>query len=214
VTVGPAAPGRHRLSPRARRQAADAERHRTDAGSSRVDSGQASGGQVSGSQVSGSQVSGSQATCVVEVDVTTVVELSRKAASVVRDGPGSGPTLTSFFASAAVSALHRHPRLHASVAAGDPATAAFTVADHGSLGVLWDTPTLVPGQVAALGVGAVVERVVVRRRPDDERVFAIRSMTYLALSYDPRFVGADEAARYLTDLKDHLESGRLDLGPS
>jgi len=88
------------------------------------------------------------------------------------------------------------------------------VADHGSLGVLWDTPTLVPGQVAALGVGAVVERVVVRRRPDDERVFAIRSMTYLALSYDPRFVGADEAARYLTDLKDHLESGRLDLGPN
>jgi pyruvate/2-oxoglutarate dehydrogenase complex dihydrolipoamide acyltransferase (E2) component len=199
VTVGPAAPGRHRLSPRARRRAAEAERDRVA-----VPSHQAGNGQDGGRQ----------GTCVVEVDVTKVVELARQADIVVRDGLGSQQTLTSFLASAAVSVLRRRPHLNDSVAAAGPDGAGFRLVDDGSRGVLWDTPILAAGQVAALGAGAVVERVVVVRRPDDERVIAIRSMTYLALSYDPRVVESVDAAGFLADLKECLESGRLDLALS
>jgi 2-oxoglutarate dehydrogenase E2 component (dihydrolipoamide succinyltransferase) len=39
---------------------------------------------------------------------------------------------------------------------------------------------------------------------------AIRSMVYLALSYDHRIIDGADAARYLTDVKKRLEEGRFE----
>jgi 2-oxoglutarate dehydrogenase E2 component (dihydrolipoamide succinyltransferase) len=86
----------------------------------------------------------------------------------------------------------------------------FTLSDTGSRGALWDTPILVPGQVGILGGGAVVERPVVLRRPDGERVIGIRSMVYLALTYDHRLVDGADAARFLATVKARLGAGRFD----
>jgi 2-oxoglutarate dehydrogenase E2 component (dihydrolipoamide succinyltransferase) len=49
---------------------------------------------------------------------------------------------------------------------------------------------------------------------DGGETIAIRSMVYLALSYDHRVVDGADAARFLVTLKDRLEEGRFesDLG--
>jgi pyruvate dehydrogenase E2 component (dihydrolipoamide acetyltransferase) len=84
----------------------------------------------------------------------------------------------------------------------------FTVTDTGSRGALFDTPILVPGQVGIVGVGDIVERAVVARRPDGERAIAIRSMAYLALTYDHRLIDGATAARFLTFAKERLQGER------
>ncbi len=84
----------------------------------------------------------------------------------------------------------------------------FTVTDTGSRGALFDTPILVPGQVGIVGVGDIVERAVVVRRPDGERAIAIRSMAYLALTYDHRLIDGATATRFLTFVKERLQGDR------
>lgn len=83
----------------------------------------------------------------------------------------------------------------------------FTLTNTGSRGALFDTPIINQPQVAILGVGAVVKRPVVV--PDDTGTdsIAIRSMVYLALTYDHRLVDGADAARYLSTLKTRLEEG-------
>jgi pyruvate dehydrogenase E2 component (dihydrolipoamide acetyltransferase) len=100
------------------------------------------------------------------------------------------------------------------IAAADLTGGTFTLADTGSSGALFDTPLLVPGQVGALGVGAVVERPVVVTTAEGERSIAIRSMVYVSLSYDHRFVGGADAARYLGFLVERLHARHFssDLG--
>ncbi len=99
---------------------------------------------------------------------------------------------------------------HGSVSVEDVSGGTFTLTNSGSRGALFDTPVVAPGQVATLGVGAVVERPVVVVDPNGERAIAIRSIAYLALSYDHRIVDSADAARFLTFVKQRLESGRLD----
>ena len=90
----------------------------------------------------------------------------------------------------------------------------FTITNTGSRGALFDTPIINQPQVAILGVGAVVKRPMVVKGEDGGETIAIRSMVYLALSYDHRIVDGADAARFLTTLKDRLEEGRFesDLG--
>ena len=90
----------------------------------------------------------------------------------------------------------------------------FTITNTGSRGALFDTPIINQPQVAILGVGAVVKRAMVVKGEDGGETIAIRSMVYLALSYDHRIVDGADAARFLTTLKDRLEEGRFesDLG--
>jgi 2-oxoglutarate dehydrogenase E2 component (dihydrolipoamide succinyltransferase) len=90
----------------------------------------------------------------------------------------------------------------------------FTITNTGSRGALFDTPIINQPQVAILGVGAVVKRPMVANGEDGGETIAIRSMVYLALSYDHRIVDGADAARFLTTLKDRLEEGRFesDLG--
>jgi 2-oxoglutarate dehydrogenase E2 component (dihydrolipoamide succinyltransferase) len=59
-----------------------------------------------------------------------------------------------------------------------------------------------------------VKRPVVVSSEDGAESIAIRSMAYLALSYDHRIVDGADAARFLTAVKDRLESGDFagDLG--
>ena len=90
----------------------------------------------------------------------------------------------------------------------------FTITNTGSRGALFDTPIINQPQVAILGVGAVVKRPMVVKGEDGGETIAIRSMVYLALSYDHRIVDGADAARFLGTLKERLEEGRFesDLG--
>ncbi|MFF5243134.1 2-oxoglutarate dehydrogenase, E2 component, dihydrolipoamide succinyltransferase [Streptosporangium sp. NPDC000095] len=85
----------------------------------------------------------------------------------------------------------------------------FTLTNTGSRGALFDTPILNQPQVGMLGTGAVVKRPVVLDTPEGE-VIAVRSMMYLALSYDHRLVDGADAARFLTTIKRRLEDGRFE----
>ncbi len=90
----------------------------------------------------------------------------------------------------------------------------FTITNTGSRGALFDTPIINQPQVAILGLGAVVKRPMVVKGADGGETIAIRSMVYLALSYDHRVVDGAVAARFLVTLKERLEEGRFesDLG--
>ncbi|MGY5882271.1 2-oxoglutarate dehydrogenase, E2 component, dihydrolipoamide succinyltransferase [Modestobacter lacusdianchii] len=90
----------------------------------------------------------------------------------------------------------------------------FTLTNTGSRGALFDTPIINQPQVAILGVGSVVKRPVVIKDPELGEVVAVRSMVYLALSYDHRIVDGADAARFLTTVKERLEGGQFegDLG--
>ena len=90
----------------------------------------------------------------------------------------------------------------------------FTITNTGSRGALFDTPIINQPQVAILGIGAVVKRPIVLKGADGGENIAIRSMVYLALSYDHRIVDGADAARFLVTLKERLEEGSFesDLG--
>ena len=95
----------------------------------------------------------------------------------------------------------------------DLAGGTFTITNTGSRGALFDTPIINQPQVAILGTGSVVKRPIVVSSEEGETI-AIRSMVYLALSYDHRIVDGADAARFLTTMKQRLEEGAFeaDLG--
>ena len=90
----------------------------------------------------------------------------------------------------------------------------FTLTNTGRRGALFDTPIINQPQVAILGLGAIVKRPMVVKGEDGGETIAIRSMVYLALSYDHRVVDGADAARFLVTLKERLEGGAFesDLG--
>ena len=90
----------------------------------------------------------------------------------------------------------------------------FTLTNTGSRGALFDTPIINQPQVGILGTGTVVKRPAVVDDPELGEVIAVRSMIYLALSYDHRIVDGADAARFLTTIKERLEEGAFegDLG--
>jgi 2-oxoglutarate dehydrogenase E2 component (dihydrolipoamide succinyltransferase) len=90
----------------------------------------------------------------------------------------------------------------------------FTLTNTGSRGALFDTPIINLPQVGILGVGSVVKRAVVVEDPALGEVIAVRSMVYLALTYDHRLVDGADAARFLVTVKNRLEEGAFeaDLG--
>ena len=85
----------------------------------------------------------------------------------------------------------------------------FTLTNTGSRGALFDTPIINQPQVAILGVGSVVKRAVVVQDDELGEVIAVRSMVYLALTYDHRIVDGADAARFLTTVKERLEAGQF-----
>ncbi len=83
----------------------------------------------------------------------------------------------------------------------------FTLTNTGSRGALFDTPIINQPQVGILGTGAVVKRPVVVDDPELGEVVAVRSMAYLALTYDHRIVDGADAARFLVTVKQRIEEG-------
>jgi len=88
----------------------------------------------------------------------------------------------------------------------------FTITNTGSRGALFDTPIINQPQVGILGTGAVVKRPVVVTDDTGQDVIAVRSMVFLALTYDHRLVDGADAARFLATMKARLESGEFDAG--
>ncbi|HEX2902952.1 MAG TPA: 2-oxoglutarate dehydrogenase, E2 component, dihydrolipoamide succinyltransferase [Jatrophihabitans sp.] len=86
----------------------------------------------------------------------------------------------------------------------------FTLTNTGSRGALFDTPIINQPQVGILGTGAVVKRPVVIDDSNLGETIAVRSMVYLALSYDHRIVDGADAARFLGTMKARLEAGAFE----
>ena len=89
----------------------------------------------------------------------------------------------------------------------------FTLTNTGSRGALFDTPVVFMPQSAILGTGIVNKRPVVVSHEGTDSI-AIRSMVYLALSYDHRIIDGADASRFLVQMKNRLEAGDFsgDLG--
>jgi 2-oxoglutarate dehydrogenase E2 component (dihydrolipoamide succinyltransferase) len=212
-----------------------------------------------------------QLTSVLEVDVTRIADLRRRANQSAAL-TGTRLSFLPFFARAAVEALQSHPNINARVdteqgtvtrfdpvhlaiavdtdagllapvirdagrlsivglALGIAEVAArarsgavnpdeltggtFTITNTGSRGALFDTPIINQPQVAILATGAVVRRpVVVHDGADGSEGIAIRSMVYLALTYDHRLIDGAAAAGFLVAIRERLEGGGFeqDLG--
>ena len=88
--------------------------------------------------------------------------------------------------------------------------ATFTLTNTGSRGALFDTPVVFLPQVAILGTGIVSKRPVVVSDANGQDSISIRSMVYLALSYDHRLVDGADASRFLVDVKSRLEDANFD----
>jgi len=86
----------------------------------------------------------------------------------------------------------------------------FTLTNTGSRGALFDTPIINQPQVGILGTGTVVKRPAVVSDPLLGEVIAVRSMVFLALSYDHRLVDGADAARFLGAMKTRLEEGNFE----
>jgi 2-oxoglutarate dehydrogenase E2 component (dihydrolipoamide succinyltransferase) len=81
----------------------------------------------------------------------------------------------------------------------------FTITNGGVFGSLLSTPILNPPQSAILGMHTIQKRPMVM---DDE--IALRSMMYLALTYDHRIIDGREAVQFLLSIKKSLEDpGRM-----
>jgi pyruvate/2-oxoglutarate dehydrogenase complex dihydrolipoamide acyltransferase (E2) component len=77
----------------------------------------------------------------------------------------------------------------------------FTITNVGMLGVTFNTPIINPPESAILGVGAIIKRPVVV-----ENQITIRSMAYLCLSYDHRFIDGTPAVKFLQKIKQLLQN--------
>jgi pyruvate dehydrogenase E2 component (dihydrolipoamide acetyltransferase) len=86
----------------------------------------------------------------------------------------------------------------------------FTLSNTGSRGALFDTPIILQPQVGILGTGSVVKRPAVLAGEDGDTI-AVRSIMYLALSYDHRLVDGADAARFLNAIKQRLTDAVFEL---
>ncbi|RAV32752.1 2-oxoglutarate dehydrogenase, E2 component, dihydrolipoamide succinyltransferase [Corynebacterium heidelbergense] len=81
----------------------------------------------------------------------------------------------------------------------------FTITNIGSEGALTDTPILVPPQAGMVGTGAIVKRPVVLNE-DGADAIAIRQIVQLPLTYDHQVFDGADAGRFMTTVRDRLET--------
>ena len=79
----------------------------------------------------------------------------------------------------------------------------FTISNGGVYGSMLSTPILNPPQSGVLGMHNIVERPIAI---DGE--IKIRSIMYLALSYDHRIIDGKDAVSFLKNVKENLEDPR------
>lgn len=92
------------------------------------------------------------------------------------------------------------------LSANDLQGGGFTVTNGGVYGSLLSTPILLPPQCGILGMHKIEKRPVVI-----EDQIVIRSMMYLALSYDHRLIDGKEAVSFLVHIKNTLEDPSREL---
>ncbi len=88
----------------------------------------------------------------------------------------------------------------------------FTVTNPGVYGSLFGTPIIPQPQVAILGVGTIEKRPVVVTDEQGQDALGVRTVGYLALSFDHRLIDGADADKFMASLKTTLESGEFDLG--
>ena len=88
----------------------------------------------------------------------------------------------------------------------------FSVTNPGVYGGLFGTPIIPQPQVAILGVGTIEKRPVVVADENGNDALGIRTVGYLALSFDHRLIDGADADRFLASVKKTLEKGEFDLG--
>jgi 2-oxoglutarate dehydrogenase E2 component (dihydrolipoamide succinyltransferase) len=79
----------------------------------------------------------------------------------------------------------------------------FTISNGGVYGSMLSTPILNPPQSGVLGMHNIVKRPVVI-----DNQIKIRSIMYLALSYDHRIIDGKDAVSFLKNVKENLEDPR------
>ena len=88
----------------------------------------------------------------------------------------------------------------------------FTVTNPGVFGSLFGTPIIPQPQVAILGVGTIEKRPVVVTDEKGNDALGIRTVGFLALSFDHRLIDGADADRFLSAVKKTLEKAEFDLG--
>ena len=88
----------------------------------------------------------------------------------------------------------------------------FTVTNPGVFGSLFGTPIIPQPQVAILGVGTIEKRPVVVTDERGNDALGIRTVGYLALSFDHRLIDGADADKFMANVKKTLEKGEFDLG--
>ena len=88
----------------------------------------------------------------------------------------------------------------------------FTVTNPGVFGSLFGTPIIPQPQVAILGVGTIEKRPVVVADENGQDALGIRTVGYLALSFDHRLIDGADADKFMASVKKTLETGEFDLG--
>jgi pyruvate dehydrogenase E2 component (dihydrolipoamide acetyltransferase) len=78
----------------------------------------------------------------------------------------------------------------------------FTITNPGPFGSIISVPIIPRGQTAIVGFEAIQKRVVVT---DDDSI-AIRSMGFLSMSWDHRTIDGAEAARFLSNVRERIET--------
>jgi 2-oxoglutarate dehydrogenase E2 component (dihydrolipoamide succinyltransferase) len=82
----------------------------------------------------------------------------------------------------------------------------FTITNPGVFGGLFGTPIINQPQVAILCVGTIEKRPKVLTSPEGDDYIAVRQMAYFALTYDHRIVDGADAERFLSYMKEFLET--------
>ncbi len=88
----------------------------------------------------------------------------------------------------------------------------FTVTNPGVFGSLFGTPIIPQPQVAILGVGTIEKRPVVVADEHGSDALGIRTVGYLALSFDHRLIDGADADKFMARVKAILEKGEFELG--
>ncbi len=88
----------------------------------------------------------------------------------------------------------------------------FTITNPGVFGSLFGTPIIPQPQVAILGVGTIEKRPVVVTDEKGNDALGIRTVGYLALSFDHRLIDGADADKFMASVKKTLEKGEFDLG--
>jgi len=82
----------------------------------------------------------------------------------------------------------------------------FTITNPGVFGSMIGTPIINQPQVGILCLGAIEKRPKVIAGPDGEDTIAIRTCSYLSLSFDHRIVDGADADRFMSFVKKTLET--------